>query len=94
MWTIKPGFHKLVSDVGIVSVAECFVKRSGQSYGNTLAIVSDDLSVRSKSTVPFLRPDCVTKNSVTGPKNSRDDPYVGDNCIETRLKCVYLCNYV
>ena len=39
IWTIAPGFHTLVSNVRIVSVAECFVKRSRRSYGNTLAIV-------------------------------------------------------
>ena len=51
--TIKPGFHTLVSDARIVSVAECFVKRSGRLYGNTLAIASNDSLVRSESIVPI-----------------------------------------
>ena len=67
-WTIKPGLHTLVSNVRIIFVAECFVKRSGQSYGNSLVIVSNDPNVRSESFVPFYRP-CVPiawlKNSVT-----------------------------
>ena len=48
---LKSGFHTLVSDVRIVSVAECFVKRWGRSYGNTLAIVSNDPYVTSESIV-------------------------------------------
>ena len=27
---VKPGFHMIVSDVRIVSVAECFITRSGR----------------------------------------------------------------
>ena len=38
--TIKPGFHTLVSNVRIVSVAECFVKRYGR-----LSLVSIHLSL-------------------------------------------------
>ena len=49
---LEPGFHIIVSNVRIVSVAECFVKRSGRSYGNTLAIASNDTYVRSDSIVP------------------------------------------
>ena len=41
---LKPGF---------VSVTEYFVKRSGQSYGNTLAIVLNDTCVRSEPIVPI-----------------------------------------
>ena len=33
--SVKPGFHTLVSDAKIVFVAECFVKRSGRSYGRS-----------------------------------------------------------
>ena len=53
---LKPfffGFHTLVSEVRIVSVAECFVERSGPLYGNTLAIVSNDPYIRSESIVPI-----------------------------------------
>ena len=67
---LKPGFHIIVSDVGIVSVAKCLVRRLGRSYRNTLAIVSNDLYIRSDLILPIehvlsLRPDCVTKNSAT-----------------------------
>ena len=53
IWTIKPGFHTLVSDVRIVSVAECFGKRSGRSYGNTFGIISNNPYIRSESIVPI-----------------------------------------
>ena len=52
-------------------MAELFVKRSRRTFGNTLAIVSNDAYVRSESIAPIklcsisLRLDCVTENSVT-----------------------------
>ena len=50
---LKPGFHIIVSDARIVSVANFFVKRSGRLYGNTLAFASNDPCVRNDSIVPI-----------------------------------------
>ena len=54
IWTIKCGFHTLVSNEKIVSVAEFFFSsRDRGDHMETLAIVSNDPYVRSESIVPI-----------------------------------------
>ena len=76
----------IVPDVRMVSVAECFVKRSEQSYRSTLAI--DHPYVRDECIETRLnRPDCFTKEIC-----DRDDPYVKDDyMMETKLETILTC---
>ena len=82
---IKSDFRIIVSDVRIVSVADVFVKRSRQSYGNTRAIVSNDPYVRSESFVPIERRSILASGLRDKKFCDRDDPYVRTDYMETRL---------
>ena len=61
------------------------VKRSGRSYGNTLAIVANDPYVRNDLIVPTEPCSILASRSCDKTFCNRDDPYIRDDHMKTRL---------